>query len=144
MLRHRVQGILFMLVVVAFVSGIATDVPAKTEGAPPGTKEIPPYIEGTLILTSDGLFTFVGDCATTFDTRLINSGVLVGTFNIQAMTSTDLLGFILNGVPVPYGCFKDGAIAANVVVKSVKNFTPDVPSGLRNSIVARVVLARFQ
>jgi hypothetical protein len=138
-----------MLVVSAFVSGIATDVPAKTEGGgtPAGAKEIPPYIEGTLILLADGTASFVGECVTAFDTRFFNVqfnlDIQVAVASGGSNPNNSVEGTIVRSLSVPAGCFKDGATSVDVVIKSVKNFTPDAPPGSRTSIVARIAVARF-
>jgi hypothetical protein len=143
---------LFMFVVVALCAGlVATSSQVQAKGEPPlpgfTIKEIPPYIEGTLILLQNGTASFVGDCAKPFDTKFFNlqlninldlvvpSGSPILTDNMEGSTLT---------ANVPAGCFKDGATTVTVIVKSVKNFTPEPAVGSpRSSIVARVVVARF-
>ena len=145
---------LFMFVVVAmFVAGvgISSQVQAKGEPPIPGTtiKESPPFIEGTLILLRDGTATFVGDCVKPFDTKFFNQSI---GFNIDAaVVSGDIIAdHNLEGtrvtLSVPAGCTKDNPnspMPISVIIKSVKNFTPEPANGSRTSIVARVVVARF-
>lgn len=145
--------VLFMFAVLTIMSGmvvVSSEVQAKGEGGgvPPGTKEVPPFIEGTLILLP-GSVNFVGDCVKPFDTRFFGANLGI-TLDLVAASgdpipSNNVEGFILLAVPVPSGCFKDGATSVNVVVKSVKNFAP-VPEtgGGRTSIVMRVSAVRYQ
>ena len=146
--------VLFMFAFLTIVSGmvaVSSEVQAKGEGGgPPGPKEIPPYIEGTLILLAGGTGTFVGDCVLPFDTRFFNAQLGFDINDVVASGDTvnpgnNVEGHTLAGLPVPSGCFKDHATSVFVVVKSVKNFAsaPDPNTGLR-SIVMRVVVARTQ
>ena len=149
MLIKTVPVLLAMLLLALTTSGITPDAQAKGEGGgtPAGAKEVPPYIEGTLILLEDGTVSFVGDCVTPFDTRFFNaqfgidinlavvSGDLVPTNNVE--------GTVVRGLSVPNDCFKDYSTQVDVVIKSVKNFTPHGPPYSRTSIVARIVVARF-
>ena len=143
---------LFMFVVGAlFVGtfGISSQVQAKTEPPIPGTtiKEIPPYIEGTLILLQNGTATFVGDCVKPFDTKFFNEAIGF-SLDLAVVSGDPVVDHNLEGVrmtiAVPAGCIKDGTTTASFIIKSVKNFTPYPATGPgRTSIVARVLLARF-
>ena len=145
--------VLFMFAFVTIVSGMvaaSSEVQAKLESPPPppGSKEVPPFIEGTLILLP-GSASFVGDCAKPFDTRFFGADLGIDLDLVvpsgDPVPSNNVEGFILNALPVPSGCYKDGATSVNIIVKSVKNFSP-VPAtgGGRTSIVIRVSAVRFK
>ena len=146
--------VLFMFAVLTIMSGmvvVSSEVQAKGEGGspPPGSKIVHPFIDGTLILLQDGTVSFVGDCKKPFDTRFFNANLGINLDLVSEsgdpIVENNIEGFVLNNVPVPSGCFKDGATTVNMVVKVVKHFSP-VPAtgGPRTSIVAHVVAARFQ
>ena len=142
---------LFMFVVVALCAGLvatSSQVQAKGEGGgiPPASKEVRPNSEGTIIILYDGTMSFIGECRHQYDTKFFNIGLNIAIDSVvvsgDPVVENNMEGFILRGLPVPVGCFKDNATAVDVVVKSVKHFTPDPATGPRTSIIADVTAVR--